>query len=65
MSVESAVAYIKRMRSDEDFRHKMNELSEDEDASWAAVREAGYEFTMGEFKQAQDVIYEEHGVTPM
>ncbi len=65
MSVDSAVAYIKRMRSDDDFRQKMNEISEDEDASWAAVREAGYEFTMSEFKQAQDVIYQEHGITPM
>lgn len=65
MSVNSAVAYIKRMRSDADFRKKMNELSEDEDASWAAIREAGYEFTMSEFKQGQDVIYQEHGITPM
>lgn len=65
MSVESAVAYIKRMRSDDEFRGKMNDISEDEAASWAAIGEAGYEFTMSEFKQAQDVIYQEHGVTPM
>ncbi|PWB83817.1 MAG: Nif11-like leader peptide family natural product precursor [Methylocystaceae bacterium] len=65
MSVESAVAYIRRMRSDDDFRKKMNEISEDEEASWAAINAAGYEFTMIEFKKAQDVIYEEHGVTPM
>ena len=45
------------MRADDDFRKKMNEISEDEDASWAAIREAGYEFTMSEFKQAQEVIY--------
>ena len=65
MSVESAVEYIRRMRSDEDFRKKMNSLAADEDASWAAIKEAGYEFTMSEFKGAQDVLYEEHGVTPM
>jgi len=65
MSVESAVEYIKRMRSDDDFRAKMNDLSEDEDASWAAVRAAGYEFTMSEFKQAQEVIYDEHGIIQM
>ena len=65
MSVDSAVEYIRRMRADDDFRHKMNEMSEDEAASWAAVREAGYEFTMSEFKQAQEVLYAEHGVTPM
>jgi len=65
MSVESAVEYIRRMRSDDEFRKNMNEISEDEKASWAAIREAGYEFSMSEFKKAQDVIYEEHGVTPM
>ena len=65
MSVESAVDYIRRMRSDDEFRKKMNEISEDEETSWAAVREAGYGFSMSEFKKAQDVIYEEHGVTPM
>ncbi|QGM97530.1 Nif11-like leader peptide family natural product precursor [Methylocystis parvus] len=65
MSVDSAVEYIRRMRSDDDFRKKMNEISDDEDASWAAIRDAGYDFTMIDFKKAQDVIYEEHGVTPM
>ena len=65
MSVDSAVAYIKRMRSDNDFRAGMNEISEDEEASWAAVRAAGYEFTMSEFKQAQEVVYEENGIVPM
>jgi predicted ribosomally synthesized peptide with nif11-like leader len=65
MSVDSAVAYIKRMRSDDDFRKRMNELSEDDDASWAAIKEAGYDFSMTDFKKAQDVIYEEHGITPM
>jgi predicted ribosomally synthesized peptide with nif11-like leader len=65
MSVDSAVAYIKRMRSDNDFRAKMNDISEDEEASWQAVREAGYEFTMSEFKQGQEVVYEENDIVPM
>jgi predicted ribosomally synthesized peptide with nif11-like leader len=65
MSVDSAVAYIKRMRSDHEFRAGMNEISEDEEASWAAVRAAGYEFTMSEFKKAQEVVYEENGIVPM
>ena len=65
MSVESAVAYIRQMRSDQDFRKKMNDLSEDEAASWAAIKEAGFEFSMTEFKKAQEVIYEENGITPM
>jgi predicted ribosomally synthesized peptide with nif11-like leader len=65
MSVESAVEYIRRMRSDDEFRKQMNQISEDEVASWEAIRKGGYEFSMTEFKKAQDVIYEEHGVTPM
>ena len=65
MTVESAVAYIKRMRADDDFRKKMNDLSEDEEASWGEIRKAGYQFTMSEFKLAQDEIYKEHGITPM
>jgi hypothetical protein len=43
----------------------MNENSEDDDASWAYIKEQGYEFTMQEFKQAQDQIYKEYGVDPM
>jgi len=65
MSVESAVSYIKRMRDDAQFRTTMNALSENEEASWAEIKAAGYDFTMSEFKQAQDVIYQEHGITPM
>jgi len=65
MSLESAVAYITRMRDDKEFHQSVNALSEDEDASWAFVKECGYEFTMSEFKEAQDVIYKERGITPM
>jgi predicted ribosomally synthesized peptide with nif11-like leader len=64
MSVEMAVAYIKRMRIDAEFRSTMNETSEDESASWALAKAAGYEFTMSEFKQAQDVVYDEYGIDP-
>ena len=35
MSVESAVAYIRRMREDAEFRKRLNENSEDEAANWA------------------------------
>lgn len=65
MSVESAIAYIKRMREDAAFRQTMNDLSEDENASWAHIRVSGFDFTMQEFKLAQDEIYKEHGITPM
>ena len=65
MSVESAVSYIKRMREDAAFRRALNENSEDEAANWAFIKAAGYDFSLSEFKQAQDVIYREFGVTPM
>ena len=65
MSVESALAHIRRMRSDETYRSELNALSEDEEACWAKARDEGYEFTMAEFKQARDMIYKEHGITPL
>lgn len=65
MTIEAAVRYIKRMRDDAEFRRILNEYSENEAASWAFVKDAGYDFTMSEFKQAQDEIYKEFGVTPM
>lgn len=64
MSVEFAVAYIKRMREDDAFRRVLNDNSEDEAANWAFVKKNGYEFSMSEFKEAQDVIYKEYGVDP-
>lgn len=64
MSVDNALAYIRRMRSDADFRKVLNDNSEDETANWAYVKAAGYEFTMPEFREAQDVIYREFGVDP-
>ncbi len=65
MSVESAIAYIKRMREDEDFRRVLNRNSDNEGANWAFVKDAGYEFTMAEFKKAQEAIYQDHGITPI
>ena len=65
MSVESAVAYIHRMRSDQDFRAAVNALADDEAQSWAHIRTQGYEFTMEEFKTAQDEIYKEYGINPL
>ena len=65
MSVESAIAYIKRTREDETFRRTLNDNSEDEDANWAFIKTSGYDFTMTEFKQAQDAVYKEFGITPM
>jgi predicted ribosomally synthesized peptide with nif11-like leader len=65
MSVESAIAYITRMRDDKDFHKAVNEKSEDEAASWAFIKESGYDFTLAEFKEAQDAVYKQFGMTPM
>jgi predicted ribosomally synthesized peptide with nif11-like leader len=67
MSVESAIAYIKRMRSDDAFRRAVNDhcgTSDDEARNWAYLKENGYEFTRQEFLEAKDAIYTEYGITP-
>lgn len=64
MTVESAIAYIKRMREDDAFRRTINDC-EDETANWTFIRDAGFDFTVIEFKQAMDAIYQEHGITPL
>jgi len=43
----------------------MNGLSEDEAVSWAEIKTSGHEFTMPEFKKAQEAIHEERGMTPI
>ena len=72
MSVESAIAYITRMREDKEFHRQINEASEDEAAgsedeaaSWALIRAQGYDFTTEEFIEARDQIYKEFGITPL
>lgn len=64
MSVESAKAYIERMRADEVFRRTINACG-DEAANWRFIKKHGFEFTVAEFKQAADLIYKERGITPM
>ena len=53
-----------RMRSDETFRCTVNAF-DDEEASWQFLKENGFEFSFDEFKQAQDLIYKEYGITPL
>jgi len=60
MSIESATAYMQRMREDAAFRKRVNE-SDDPAANWAFLRENGYDFTVDEFKQAQKAVFEQHG----
>ena len=63
MSVESAKAYITRMREDAQFHRAVNAI-EDEAANWDYVRAAGYDFSMQEFRLAKEEVYAEHGITP-
>jgi len=65
MSVESAVAYIHRMRDDVEFHTLMNSNSEDDETCWRLIHEHGFAFTLEEFKLAQDEIYKEFGITPL
>ena len=60
MSIESATAYMLRMRDDAAFRKTVNE-AQDPAANWAFLRENGYDFSIDDFKQAQKAVYEEHG----
>jgi predicted ribosomally synthesized peptide with nif11-like leader len=64
MSVESAKEYITRMREDETFRKVINDCT-DEQANWEFLKATGYEFTLQEFKLAQEQIYNEYGITPL
>uniref|UniRef100_A0A7C4AGZ3 Nif11-like leader peptide family natural product n=1 Tax=Fundidesulfovibrio putealis TaxID=270496 RepID=A0A7C4AGZ3_9BACT len=60
MSIESAKAYMQRMREDPDFRKRVNQC-EDPDANWTFLRESGFDFDIDEFKLAQKEVYELHG----
>ncbi|WP_243439438.1 Nif11-like leader peptide family natural product precursor [Fundidesulfovibrio soli] len=60
MSIESAKAYMQRMRDDPDFRRQVNQC-EDPECNWAFIRESGYDFDIDEFKLAQKEVYEVHG----
>ncbi len=60
MSIESAIAYMERMREDPVFRSKVN-TCENPDENWAYLREMGFDFTPDEFKLAQKQVFELHG----
>ncbi|WP_243357616.1 Nif11-like leader peptide family natural product precursor [Fundidesulfovibrio terrae] len=60
MSIDSAIAYMTRMRDDAEFRRKVNEC-DDPAANWAYLRENGFDFSVDEFKLAQKQVYEVHG----
>lgn len=58
MSIESAEAFVKKMREDMEFRESILATKTDEERR-AAVEEAGFEFTEDEFKQVREACIEE------
>ena len=50
MSVESAKAFIKKVKNDEDFSKKVKECK-DAEGRMALVKEAGFDFTAAEIKE--------------
>ena len=55
MSLESARAYIEKMREDGGFREKVKGASSPEEKG-KMIQEAGFEFTQEELKQAAEEI---------
>ena len=55
MSIESAKAFMERMKTDEDFRNKVNECKDNE-ARKALVVKEGYDFTVEELKGTRLVV---------
>ncbi len=52
MSIESAKAFLEKMKNDEDFRKECGEKSSPEDRM-KFVKENGFEFTKEEFEQVK------------
>ncbi len=58
MTIESAKAYLERLRNDEDFRKEVGEKSSPED--WMKfVKENGFDFSKEEFEQVKSELSEE------
>lgn len=60
MSIESAKAYMLRMREDPEFRRKVNACGNPEE-NWAFIRAEGFDFSVADFKKAQHELMDEHG----
>ncbi|EPR41952.1 bacteriocin propeptide, TIGR03798 family [Desulfovibrio sp. X2] len=52
MSIESAKAYMQRMRDDAAFKAAVEDRA-DHEARWEYIRSEGYDFTFREFDAAQ------------
>ncbi len=55
MSLESAKAYIEKMKTDIDFREKVNECKNTEERT-KVVKESGFDFTAQEIKSFIDEL---------
>jgi predicted ribosomally synthesized peptide with nif11-like leader len=58
MSIESAKAFLERMRNDEDFRKSVEEIATAEERM-EYVKEAGFDFTKDEIASHKDELTEE------
>lgn len=58
MSMESAKSFVERMKTDEDFRNKVNECKDGE-TRMALVRQKGFDFTEEEVKQFSKELSDE------
>jgi len=52
MAIESAKAFIERMRTDASFRESIRK-AKDKKERWMLINEAGFNFTKEEFEQAK------------
>lgn len=58
MSIESAKAFLERMKNDEDFRKSVGEIATAEERM-EYVKKAGFDFTMDEIATLKDELSEE------
>ncbi|MBW4055855.1 MAG: Nif11-like leader peptide family natural product precursor [Proteobacteria bacterium] len=58
MSIESAQAFLERMKTDEEFAKNVTEYK-DFEASMSYVKEAGFEFTLEEVKALTSELTDE------
>ena len=58
MSIESAQAFIERMKADEEFAKNVTECK-DSEARMSYVKESGFEFTLDEVKSVNSELTDE------
>ena len=57
MSIESAKAFVEKMKTDQDFAKKVN-TCKDSDARHSLVKSAGFDFTAEELKKVKSELSE-------